>query len=41
MGVMPFFGQKLLNTVQVGRCAHKSPIMKWADVLKDSSEDLH
>ena len=32
------FSQKLLNTQHsVGRCARKSPIMKWADVLKESS----
>ena len=29
------FGQKLLNTQHgVGRCARKSPIMKWANSLK-------
>ena len=29
------FGQKLLNTQHsVGRCTCKSPIMKWANVLK-------
>ena len=28
------FGQKLLNSqCSVGRCAHKSPIMKWANVF--------
>ena len=28
------FGQKLLNTQHgVGRCAHKSPITKWANVM--------
>ena len=29
------FGQKLLNTQQygVGRCTHKSPIMKWPNAL--------
>ena len=33
------FGQKLLNTQHsVGRCAHKSPIMKWANALKESSK---
>ena len=33
------FGQKLLNTQRgVGRCAHKSPIMKWANVLEESSK---
>ena len=31
------FGQKLLTTqCGVGRWAYKSPIMKWANVLKDS-----
>ena len=31
------FGQKLLNTQHsVGRCTRKSPIMKWADALKES-----
>ena len=33
------FGQKLLNTqCGVGRCARKSPIMKWANTLKESSK---
>ena len=33
------FGQKLLNTwCGVGRCAGKSPIMKWANMLKESSK---
>ena len=33
------FGKKLLNTqFCVGRCTHKSPIMKWANVLKESSK---
>ena len=33
------FGQKLLNTkCSGGRCAHKLPIMKWANVLKESSK---
>ena len=36
------FGQKLLNTQHgVGRCAHKSPIRKWANMLKESSEKNH
>ena len=36
------FGQKLLNTQHgVGRCAHKSPIMKWANVMKESSRNIH
>ena len=32
-------GQKLLNTqcFVVGRCAQQSPIMKWANALKESS----
>ena len=35
----PIFGQKLLNTqCSVGRCAHKSPIKKWANALKESSK---
>ena len=30
-----FFDQKLLNTqCSVGRCAHKSPIMKWANMWR-------
>ena len=33
------FGQKLLNTQRnVGRHAHKSLIMKWANVLEESSQ---
>ena len=33
------FSQKLLNTqYSVGRCTHKSPIMKWVNVLKESSK---
>ena len=35
-----FFGQKLLNTQgSVGRCACKSPIVKWANALKESSKN--
>ena len=35
------FGQKLLNTQhRVGRCTCKSPVMKWANVLKESSKIL-
>ena len=35
------FGQKLLNSQHgVGRCARKSPIMKWANVLKESSKKI-
>ena len=35
------FGQKLLNTqCGVGRCARKSPIMKQANVLKESQKNL-
>ena len=38
-GSHAIFGQKLLNTQHgVGRCAVKSPAMKWADPLKESSE---
>ena len=33
------FGPKLLNTqCSVGRRTHKSPIMKWANALKESSK---
>ena len=33
------FGQKLLNTqCGVGTCTPKSPIMTWANTLKESSE---
>ena len=36
------FGQNLLNTqCSAGRCAHKSPVMKWANVLKESSKKIH
>ena len=36
------FGQKLLNPLHsVGRCACKSPIMKWANVLKGSSKKMN
>ena len=36
------FGQKLLNTQHsVGKCARKSPIMKWANTLKESSKKIH
>ena len=36
------FGQKLLNTQRdVGRSAHKSSNMKWANVLKQLSEKFH
>ena len=42
IGVMLFFGQKLLNTQHsVGRCAHKSPIMKWVNALKKPSKKIH
>ena len=35
MRVMPFFGQKMLNTQHsVGRCTCKSPIMKWPNACK-------
>ena len=41
-GVMLFFNQKLLNTQHgVGRCAWKSPIMKWANELKESSKKIY
>ena len=36
------FGQKLLNTqYSMGRCAHKSPIMKWANASEKSSKKIH
>ena len=36
------FRQKLLNTQRgLGRCACKSPIKKWANVLKESSKIIH
>ena len=42
LGGHAVFGQKLLNTqCSVGRCARKSPIMKWASGLKESSEKIH
>ena len=38
-GEHAIFGQKLLNTPHgVSRCGHKSPIMKWVNALKESSE---
>ena len=38
-GSRAIFGQKLPNTQHgVGRCAHKFPIMKWANVAKESSK---
>ena len=38
-GAMTFFGQILLNIQHsVGRCTHKSPITRWANTLKVSSE---
>ena len=41
MGVMLFFGQKLLNIQHgVGRCTHKSPIMKWAKHWESSKNSL-
>ena len=34
-------GQKLLNSqCSLGRCARKSPIMKWANALKESSKKI-
>ena len=40
MGVMPLFGQKLLNTQRgMGKCADKSPIMKETNALKESSKN--
>ena len=36
-GGRDILGEKLLNTQHsVGRCARKSPIVKWAKVLKES-----
>ena len=38
-GSHAIFSQKLLNTqCGVGRCAHKSPIMKWANTVKETSK---
>ena len=38
-GAHAIFGQKLLNTqLSMGRCAPKSPIMKCANALKESSK---
>ena len=37
MGIMPFFGQKLLNTQRCGQLC-SSPIMKWANALKESAK---
>ena len=40
--VHAIFGQKLLNTQQsVNKHAHKSPIRKWANALKESSKKIH
>ena len=33
MGIMLFFGQKLNTQHSVGRCACKSPVMKWTNAL--------
>ena len=42
MEVMPFSDLKLLNTQHdVGRCARKSPTMKWANALKESLKNIH
>ena len=39
MGVIPFLVKKLLNTQHgVGRFTGKSPTMKWANALKESSK---
>ena len=39
---MPVFGQKPLNTRRsVVRCTRKSPIMKWAKALRESSKKIH
>ena len=36
------FWSKLLNTQHsVGRCTHKSPIVKWANALEESSKEDH
>ena len=41
-GSHAIFGQKLLNTQHsVGRCTCKSPIMKQANMLKESSKKIH
>ena len=40
-GSCPFW-QKLLNTqYRVGRYVPKSPIMKWANILEESSKKIH
>ena len=41
LGGHAVFSQKLLNTQRrVGRCARKSPIMRWANALKESSKKV-
>ena len=36
------FGQKLLSTqCGMGMCARRSPVMKWANGLKESSKNSH
>ena len=40
-GFHAVFGQKLLNTQQgAGRCAGKSPIVKWTNVLTESLKNF-
>ena len=41
MGVMPFSWLKTAEQHGVGRCAHKSPIMKRANTLKESSKKIY
>ena len=36
MGAMPYLNPQH----SVGRCTHTSPIMKWANTLKESSEEF-
>ena len=41
MGGHDIFGQKLLNTQHgIGRYTGKSPIIKWANALKESSKEI-
>ena len=36
------FGQTLLNVqIGLGKCTPKSPIVKWANALKESSKEIH
>ena len=36
------FGQKVVSSqCGMGRCVHKSPIVKWSNVLRESSKNFH